>query len=290
MGFRGFFRRLKGLLGGPVDQAALEDLEEALVAGDVSADTARLLVGQLRSRLRREPGDAEALLKRIIAEMLAPCAGRLRTQPPEGASGPLVWLVVGVNGTGKTTTIAKLAHRLIARGTPPILAAGDTFRAAAAEQLQVWGDRLGLRTVAGKPGSDAAAVVFDAIQSARSGKAAAVIADTAGRLHTKHNLMEELRKIARAVERANGRPADETLLVLDATTGQNALAQAKEFSAAVGISGLVLTKTDGTAKGGTLLTIARETGLPVKAIGTGERVEDLEDFDAWAYAEQLFEG
>jgi fused signal recognition particle receptor len=171
----------------------------------------------------------------------------------------------------------------------PILAAGDTFRAAAAEQLGIWGERIGLRTVAGKPGADASAVVFDAIQAARSGKAPAVIADTAGRLHTKHNLMEELRKIARTVERANGRAADEILLVLDATTGQNALSQAREFSAAVAISGLVLTKMDGTAKGGTLITIARETGLPIKAMGTGESVADLEDFDPWKYAEQLFE-
>ena len=289
MGFRGLFRRLNVLLRGPIDEAALQELEEALVAGDVSIETSAALVAELRSRLRGQSENAQVLLKRIIAEMLAPFAAALRTRPPAGASEPVVWLVAGVNGTGKTTTIAKLARRLIGQGVTPILAAGDTFRAAAAEQLQIWGDRLGARTVAGKPGSDAAAVVFDAIQAARSGKSGAVIADTAGRLHTKHNLMEELKKIARTVERANGRPADETLLVLDATTGQNALSQAREFAAAVSISGLILTKMDGTAKGGTLITIARETGLPVKAIGTGESVDDLEDFDPQAYSDQLFE-
>ena len=283
VGFRGFFSRLTELLRGPVDENTLREIEEALVSGDVSVETASHLIGELR----RTRGDMTENLRTIIADTLRPHAAPLCMQA--AGQGPLVWLVMGVNGTGKTTTIAKLAHRLLLAGKRPMLAAGDTFRAAAIQQLGIWAERLGVPMVAHRPGSDAAAVIFDAIQSARSGKAEAVIADTAGRLHTKHNLMEELKKIARAANRASGRAPEETLLVLDATTGQNALAQAKEFSGAVPVSGLILTKLDGTAKGGTLITIAREIGLPIKAIGTGESAKDLEDFDPSVYARSLFE-
>jgi len=283
VGLRGFFSRIGGLLRGGVDENTLREVEEMLIAGDVGAETA----GHLVSELRRSGGGTTENLSQMIADMLKPYAAPLRTEP--AGPGPVVWLVVGANGTGKTTTLAKLASRLQWAGKRPLLAAGDTFRAAAVEQLGIWAERLGAPMVAHRLGSDAAAVIFDAIQSARSGKADAVLADTAGRLHTKHNLMEELKKIARAVARANERPPEETLLVLDATTGQNALAQAKQFSSAIPVSGLVLTKLDGTAKGGTIITIAREVGLPIKAIGTGESAGDLEDFDPGRYARLLFE-
>jgi fused signal recognition particle receptor len=195
--------------------------------------------------------------------------------------------MVGVNGTGKTTTIAKLAARFQREGRSVLLAAADTFRAAAIDQLAVWADRLGADIVQQQPGSDPAAVVFDSIAAARARDIDVVMADTAGRLHTKHNLMEELKKMDRVARRELGRAPDETLLVLDGTTGQNALIQAQEFGAAVGVTGIVMTKLDGTAKGGTVITIAEEVGLPVKVIGTGEKIEDLEDFDPQDFAEAL---
>jgi fused signal recognition particle receptor len=194
---------------------------------------------------------------------------------------------VGVNGTGKTTTIAKLAYRFQRQGKEVLLAAADTFRAAAIDQLQVWADRLRVEMVRHQHGGDPAAVLFDSIRAARARGSDIVIADTAGRLHTKRHLMEELKKVSRVAERELGRPPDETLLVLDATTGQNALTQAQEFTAAVGLSGVVVTKLDGTAKGGTVLTITEELGLPVKLIGVGEKVEDLEDFDPREFAASL---
>jgi len=203
------------------------------------------------------------------------------------ATPPLLYLVVGVNGTGKTTTIAKLAARFQRQGRRVLLAAGDTFRAAAIEQLEVWARRLNAEMVSHHPGGDPAAVIFDSISAARARGCDVVIADTAGRLHTKRHLMEELGKIARVVERELGRPADETLLVLDATTGQNALTQAQQFHAAIGLTGVVMTKLDGTAKGGMVITISEEMGLPIKLIGVGEKLEDLEDFDPAAFATAL---
>jgi signal recognition particle-docking protein FtsY len=197
------------------------------------------------------------------------------------------YLIVGVNGTGKTTTIAKIAARFQRQGRKVMLAAGDTFRAAGVEQLAVWAERLGAELVHHQSGGDPAAVMFDSIKAARARGIEVVIADTAGRLHTQRNLMEELRKVDRVVRRELGRAPDETLLVLDATTGQNALVQAQVFREAIGITGLVMTKLDGTAKGGTLITVSGELGLPVKLIGVGEKIEELRDFDAQEYAGEL---
>jgi len=200
---------------------------------------------------------------------------------------PSVYLIVGVNGVGKTTSIAKLAHRFKSQGKRVILAAADTFRAAAIDQLEIWAGRVGVEIIKQREQADPAAVVYDALQAAKSRGADVVIADTAGRLHTRKNLMEELKKIGRVVEREIGRPADEVLLVLDATTGQNAISQAKEFKEAVPITGILLAKLDGTAKGGIVITLRDELGIPIKLVGVGEKMEDLEDFDSRDFADSL---
>ena len=288
---KGLFQRI-GLLFRRfrIDEELYQELEELLVAGDVSVRTATEITAALRAQVREqqitEPDQARRLLAEILVGLLAVHQQPLVTSPLPGG-GPRAYLVVGVNGTGKTTTIAKIAYRLHQQGRRVLLAAADTFRAAATEQLQVWGERVGVEVVHHQPGGDAAAVVFDALVAARARGADFVIADTAGRLHTKKNLMEELGKIGRVVQRELGRPADETLLVVDATTGQNALVQAQEFAQVVPLSGLVITKLDGTAKGGVAITVAHETGLPIKLIGTGERLQDLEDFDARRFVEAL---
>lgn len=271
-----------------MDEALFEELEELLIQADVSVRTADFLLSEVRETVRREriedAGDVRAVLQRAIAGMLAGSDTRLRLSDVP----PTVFLMVGVNGCGKTTTIAKLAHRYRERGRKVLLAAADTFRAAAIDQLEAWAKRVDVPIVRHQPGSDPAAVVFDALQAAKSRGADLLIVDTAGRLHTKSNLMEELKKIGRVVEREIGRSPDETLLVLDATTGQNAVNQAREFSRAVPVSGVVLTKMDGTAKGGVLLTVRQELGLPVKLLGVGEKPADLEDFDPEAFAQGLF--
>jgi fused signal recognition particle receptor len=205
----------------------------------------------------------------------------------KASTPPLLYLIAGVNGTGKTTTIGKLGARFQREGKTVLLAAADTFRAAAIDQLQVWADRLECEIVRHQPGGDPAAVVFDSIQAARARSIDIVIADTAGRLHTQRDLMQELTKIDRVARRELGRAPDETLLVLDATTGQNALVQAQVFRDSIGVTGLVMTKLDGTAKGGTLITVAEELALPVKLIGVGEGIEDLQDFDPQEYATAL---
>ena len=288
---RGFFRRIGQLLtGASVSPETYETLEEILVAGDVGVTTASAVIQRLEREVRARGADAaqaREILQGILAEILSRGQAPLVTEPPDGA--PVVYLVMGVNGTGKTTTIAKLAHRFKSRNRRVLLAAADTFRAAATEQLEVWGQRVGCDVIKHKPGADPGAVIFDAIAAARARGAQMVIADTAGRLHTQRNLMEELKKIGRVAERALGRPADERLLVLDATTGQNALVQARTFAEAVGVTGIVITKLDGTAKGGTVIAIADATGLPIKLAGTGEKLDDLEDFDPRAYVESLFE-
>ena len=289
---RGFFRRITDLItqAPRLDDALFDEMEELLIASDVSVRTAETLVGGLRAAVRERRATDAAGVRRALEESIAAILSRHRASLAQpGAAGLTAYLVVGVNGTGKTTTIAKLARRFTLAGHRGLLAAADTFRAAAIEQLEIWGQRVGVDVVRHQPGGDPAAVVFDALQSARARGLDFVIADTAGRLHTKRNLMEELRKIARVGERELGRPLDETLLVLDATTGQNALAQAREFSAAAAVSGIVLTKLDGTAKGGAIITIADETTIPIKLIGTGEGLEDLTDFDPEAYARSLFE-
>ncbi|HUT74617.1 MAG TPA: signal recognition particle-docking protein FtsY [Armatimonadota bacterium] len=286
---KGLFSRIGQLfLRDVVDEELLEELEELLVASDVSVRTAQEVVGQLRQRILAQhiaqAAHARDALKDILTEVLSRHQRPLMTDERQ----PLLYLMVGVNGTGKTTTIAKLAHRFRGQGKRVLLACADTFRAAAAEQLQVWASRIGVEAIAQQPGGDPAAVVFDAVASARARGVEVVIADTAGRLHTQRNLMEELRKVARVSERALGRPADEALLVLDATVGQNALAQAQQFAQAVAVTGIVLTKLDGTARGGAVVTIAHETGLPIKLIGTGEQADDLRDFDPRAFVEELF--
>jgi len=282
---------LAGLFRGRrIDEELLEELETRLLLADVGVEATRRIVDGLARRVaRRELADAEALaraLREALLEILAPCERPLEI---DRARRPFVILVVGVNGVGKTTTIGKLARRFRDQGLSVMLAAGDTFRAAAVEQLQAWGERNGVPVVAQHTGADAASVIYDALQAARARGADVLLADTAGRLHTKSNLMEELRKVVRVLRKLDPEAPHETLLVLDATTGQNALAQARQFHEAVGVSGIAVTKLDGTAKGGILFAIAEALGIPIRYIGVGEGAEDLRDFDARAFVEALFE-
>jgi fused signal recognition particle receptor len=273
---------------GPVDEKVLTDLEEALILADAGASLARGYVEGLRAMWRRgelaDTGALRAALRGMIAETLAPFVAPLEVKPPY----PFVVLVVGVNGVGKTTTIGKIAHWLKEEGHPVLLAAGDTFRAAAIEQLKIWADRAGADFIQHKEGSDSSAVAFDAVRAAKARGAHAVLIDTAGRLHTKSPLMEEMRKVVRVVGREMPGAPHEVLLVLDATSGRNAIAQAKTFQEFTGVTGLALTKLDGTAKGGVVLSVTREIGAPIRFIGVGESVDDLRPFDASAFAEALF--
>lgn len=289
---KGLFQKVDQLLSGrrPVDEDLFDELEEALIQADLNIHTTTRIVGDLRQAAHREHlSEAEDIRSRLKDDLVrALSAGddqKLRVSPDP----PTVYLVVGVNGTGKTTTIAKLAHRFKSQGKRVILAAADTFRAAAIEQLEIWANRAGVEIVKQREGADPAAVVFDALQAAKSRRADVVIADTAGRIHTRRNLMEELKKIGRVIEREIGRPADEVLLVLDATTGQNAISQAREFMAAASITGIVLAKLDGTAKGGIVVTLKDELGIPIKLVGVGEKLEDLEDFDSRDFVDALLE-
>ena len=273
---------------GPVDEKVLSDLEEALILADAGAPLAQEYVEALRGKWRRgELPDTEALrsaLRGMIAETLAPGMVPLEVRPPY----PFVVLVIGVNGVGKTTTIGKIAHWLKEEGHPVLLAAGDTFRAAAIEQLKIWAERVGADFVQHKEGSDSSAVAFDAVRAGKARGAHAVLIDTAGRLHTKSHLMEEMRKVVRVIGKEMPGAPHEVLLVLDATNGRNAIAQAKTFQEVTGVTGLVLTKLDGTAKGGVVLSVTREIGAPVRFIGVGESIDDLRPFDASAFAEALF--
>jgi fused signal recognition particle receptor len=289
---KGLFSKVDQLLTGrkPVDEELFEELEELLIQADLSIHTTNRLMKSLRdaaynNRLN-ESDQVKDHLKTCIVEILD--QGNVPLAIPKEGS-PIVILLVGVNGVGKTTTIAKLANKFKKSGYSVILAAADTFRAAAIEQLDIWAERAGVEMIRHQHGSDPSAVIFDAIQSAKARKIDVVIADTAGRLHTKTNLMDELSKIGRTVNKALGRPSDENLLVLDSTTGQNAVIQAKEFTSAVPLTGIVLTKLDGTAKGGVVITIKDELGLPIKIATTGEKLEDIEDFDAKAFTDALFE-
>jgi fused signal recognition particle receptor len=270
-----------------IDETTWEDIEEALIRADVGVATTGALVDSLRQRVKEEsittPDDLLAALRAQLVEDLT--TGDRALHLHEGATN--VWLFVGVNGVGKTTTIGKLGLRHAGEGHRVVMAAGDTFRAAAAEQLELWARRVGADLVRGAEGSDPGAVVFDAVQRAAARDADLVLADTAGRLHTKVNLMEELRKIRRVAERDPGR-VSEVLLVIDATTGQNGLTQARQFAEAVGVTGVVLTKLDGTAKGGIVLAIQADLGIPVKLVGVGEAPEDLVDFDPEEFVEALF--
>ena len=272
-----------------IDAAILEELEAELLQADVGVEATLDIVGRLTERVARKDlvdGDAVyAALQEELLALLAPCEQALATEGPK----PYVILMVGVNGAGKTTTIGKLAQRLGQQGQRVMLAAGDTFRAAAVEQLQVWGERNGVPVVAQGTGADAASVIFDALQAARARDIDVVIADTAGRLHNKEHLMEELRKVVRVMGKLDASAPHEVMLVLDASMGQNALAQAEHFRDAVGVTGITLTKLDGTAKGGIIFAIARKLGLPIRFIGVGEKAEDLRPFSAREFIDALFE-
>lgn len=286
-----FFGRLKDLMvRGGAGEDVWDEAEELLIEADVGVGLAMELVERARERARdvRSADEVFQALKADILKVLSAVEG---TEPDDDSlHKPLVVLVVGVNGAGKTTSIAKLAALFRAEGKRVVLAAADTFRAAAIEQLQQWGERAGADVIAHRQGGDPAAVAFDAMEAARARGADVLIVDTAGRLHTKSNLMAEMKKIGRVLGRVDDTAPHEVLLALDATTGQNGLAQAREFTDAVGCTGIVLTKLDGTAKGGVVLAIARELGLPVRFVGTGEGMGDLSPFAPEAYVEALFDG
>jgi fused signal recognition particle receptor len=276
--------RLRGLFGAGDGGLDWEAVEETLIGGDVGAALAMEVVE--RARRRRDARGDEAAVRAELAALLAPRdPDWIPTRPP---NGPAVILVVGVNGTGKTTTIGKLATRYRAAGQSVILAAADTFRAAAIDQLRIWADRAGVPMIAHAPGADPGAVVFDSLDAAVARGADIVIADTAGRLHTKTDLMDELSKVRRIVDKRLPGAEPETLFVLDATTGQNGLAQAKAFHDSVGLTGIVLTKLDSTAKGGIVFAIESTLGVPVRYVGVGEKPEDLVPFEPQAFVEALF--
>ncbi len=275
--FSGFFS---------IDEDFFEELEESLILADMGMDTTMEAVEELRTRVKerklKDPEEVKACLREILVEML-----NVGDPDLDLAGKPAVLLMIGVNGVGKTTTIGKLAHLLKGEGNRVLLAAGDTFRAAAADQLAIWADRAQVEIVRHEEGSDPAAVVFDAMNAARARKVDVVLVDTAGRLHNKQNLMNELNKMSRVIDRESPDSSKEVLLVLDATTGQNGLIQAKQFGESAGITGIVLTKLDGTAKGGIVLAIAKELGVPVKYVGLGEGIDDLQPFNAEEFAQAL---
>ena len=273
-----------------LDEDLLEELETRLLLADVGMPTVRLIIDGMVQRIKRkELDDPQALYRALQEQLVAVLAPASVPLAIDTARKPFVILMVGVNGAGKTTTIGKLARRYQAEGRSVMLAAGDTFRAAAVEQLQIWGERHGVPVVAQPTGSDSASVIFDALQSAQARGCDVLIADTAGRLHVKGNLMEELRKIVRVMQKIDPGAPHEVMLVLDAGTGQNGLAQARHFREAVGVSGIALTKLDGTAKGGIVFAVARELGLPIRYIGVGESAEDLREFEAQEFVAALFD-
>jgi len=304
---RGFFARLKARLnhggtsiardlrsllrGRKIDAEVLEQLETRLLTADVGVEATGDILGALNKRVaRHELDDVEALLEALrqrLTELLLPCQQPLSI---DERTKPYVVLVVGVNGSGKTTSIGKLAQRLRGEHRSVMLAAGDTFRAAAVEQLSVWAERTGALFSSQQTGADPGAVIFDAMKSAQARKVDVLLADTAGRLHSQSHLMDELRKVKRVIQRVEPSAPHEVLLVLDANQGQNALAQAQQFNAALGVTGLVLTKLDGTARGGIVVAIARQLQIPIRFIGLGERPEDFGVFDARAFASALVEG
>jgi len=300
----GFFSRLKDGLAktrksitekidqvlvsfGKVDEELFEELEEVLVTADLGVDTALRIMDDTRNKVKERKITDPLKIKELIKETLVGMLGE-ETQKLDIEPSPAVIMVIGVNGVGKTTSIGKIAHALKSQGKKVMLAAADTFRAAAIDQLEVWANRVGVDIIRHQEGSDPAAVVYDAIQAAKARKVDVLICDTAGRLHTKKNLMEELRKVSRIIDREMPDARRENLLVLDATTGQNAVSQARTFSEVTDITGIVLTKLDGTAKGGIVISIRSELGLPVKLIGVGEQMDDLQPFDAKEFVEALF--
>ena len=269
-----------------IDDELFEELEELLVMGDVGVPTAEKICEELKKRVKKEgiknPNEIHRLLEETVSDMLR------GGEELDLSTTPSIILVIGVNGVGKTTTIGKLANHLTKQGKKVILAAGDTFRAAAIEQLEIWADRSHCEIIKQNEGSDPAAVIYDAISAAKARHADVIICDTAGRLHNKKHLMDELAKINRIIDRELPDASKEKLLVLDATTGQNAVNQAEQFSLATGITGIVLTKLDGTAKGGVVLAIKEGLSIPVKYIGVGEQIDDLQPFDAEDFARALF--
>jgi fused signal recognition particle receptor len=303
-GVRGFFKRLRAKLnqgpawlttditellpGRKIDAEILDELETRLIMADVGVEAAARILEELRRRVaRKELNDVDALLKALqqsMAQILEPVEQALVIDP---AIKPFVILVIGINGAGKTTTIGKLAHRLLAEGKSVMLAAGDTFRAAAREQLEVWAERNNVPIVAQQSGAEPAAVIFDALNAARARNIDVLIADTAGRLHTQTHLMDELKKVKRVLARLDATAPHEVLLVLDGTIGQNAVAQAEEFNKGLGVTGLVITKLDGTAKGGVVLAIAQRLKIPIRFIGVGEQSEDFGVFNASEFVSAL---
>jgi fused signal recognition particle receptor len=284
---KGFSEKIGSLiLGEKIDESFLDELEEALIASDVGVETASIVLKDLKERFKRNelssPAQVRERLKQILVEILSS-----RSAEFSPTAVPAVVLVVGVNGTGKTTTIGKLAYRLKSEGKKVMLAAGDTFRAAASEQLSIWGERAGIPVIKHKEGADPSAVVFDAVSAAKARAMDVLIVDTAGRLHTKSNLMEELKKVKRILSRELPGAPHETLLILDGNTGQNALVQATMFNHAVGVTGIVLTKLDGTSKGGIVFAIYKELAIPVKFVGIGEAIEDLRSFAPKEFVDAL---
>lgn len=279
-------------LGRTPDQEVLEELEAALLTADLGARVVDRLIRQINEEARgaeaQTPEGLRNVLSRSLYSILKPVSGSTMDQLVNDGPKPFVILVVGVNGVGKTTTIAKMAQRMRQAGRRPLLVAGDTFRAAAIDQLQVWGDRIGAEVIRQRHGADPAAVAFDGIVAAKARKVDVVLIDTAGRLHTKSNLMDELRKVKRVIAQELPGAPHEVLLVLDATLGQNALGQARQFHEAMGVTGLALTKLDGTARGGIVVAIADELKLPLRLVGVGEAAEDLQDFNAEAFVAALF--
>lgn len=280
--------RLRGLFQRKtIDETTWEDLETALIGADFGPDISEEIIEDLRARVDRygttDPADLNRMLREVLEERLSKLDTTLKL-----SARPAVVLVVGVNGVGKTTTIGKLAKKLQGEGKKVMLAAGDTFRAAAVEQLQVWGERNKIPVIAQHTGADSASVIFDAVQAAKARNIDVLIADTAGRLHTKDNLMEELKKVRRVIGKLDADAPHEVLLVLDAGTGQNAISQAKQFNQTVQLTGLALTKLDGTAKGGVIFALAKQFGLPIRYIGVGEGIDDLRTFEAEPFVQALF--
>jgi len=289
---RGFFGRLGGLFErADFTDDLWDELEEILIGADAGLETTTVIVDAVRKRVKDEGVKQSARVRELLREELLDVLYEPADEPlawqSEDAPAMTIILVVGVNGAGKTTSIAKLSHAFKRDGATVVLGAADTFRAAATDQLKVWGERIGVRVIAHQPGADPGAVVFDTLSAAENAKADFVIVDTAGRLHTKLNLMEELKKMHRIIQRNHPDGPHETFLVLDATTGQNGLLQAKTFAEAVGVTGIILAKLDGTAKGGIAFAIAHELGIPVRFIGTGEKMDDLAPFDAEAFVDSL---
>lgn len=292
MGFlKNIFNKVSDIITGrkPIDEELFDNIEEALIEADLSVRTVDPLMEKLRNEARRQKLTLSDELENLLADMLSDLLTKdVDIKLKDATDKPTVYMFVGVNGVGKTTSIAKLAYYLRQKGKKVIIAAGDTFRAAAIEQLEIWAKRVSADIIKHQHGTDPASVVYDAIESAKAKGADAVIIDTAGRLHNKAGLMEELAKIGRSTEKILGRPADEVLLVLDATTGQNAISQAQIFKESVPITGIVLTKMDGTAKGGVVITVKNDLQIPIKIITTGEGKEEMKLFDSHEFAKSLF--